>query len=106
MYDDGKIVAAVCHGPAGIVNVKLKDGSYLVDGKRVAAFSNDEEYAVKLKNVVPFMLETKLTEHGAHYTKAPLWQPNVEVDGRLITGQNPASAAGVGRALHDLLASR
>lgn len=106
MYEDEKVVAAVCHGPAGIVNVTLRDGSYLVSGKNVAAFSDDEERAVKLENVVPFMLETTLREHGANYTKAPLWEANVEIDGRLVTGQNPASALGVGKAVHELLETK
>lgn len=103
MYEDGKIVAAVCHGPAGLVNVKLSDGSYLVNGKRIAAFSDDEERAIGLENTVPFMLESTLAAHGARYTKAPLWQENIEVDQRIVTGQNPASALGVAKAIDGLL---
>jgi putative intracellular protease/amidase len=103
MYENNKVVAAVCHGPAGIANVRLSNGNYLVTGKRVAAFSDDEERAIKLDKIVPFLLESKLIEHGAHYTKAPLWGENVEVDGHLVTGQNPASALGVGQAIHKLL---
>ena len=97
------VVAAVCHGPAALVNLRLSNGEYLVQGRRVAAFTNEEEAAVGLANVVPFLLESLLIERGAQHQKAPLWQQNVVVDERLITGQNPASAAGVGQALAQFL---
>ncbi|MBD0261008.1 MAG: type 1 glutamine amidotransferase domain-containing protein, partial [Cytophagales bacterium] len=87
------------HGPAGLVNVKLSNGKYLVDGKKVNAFTNEEEAAVKLENVVPFLLESKLIERGARFEKSGLWQPHVTVDGRLVTGQNPASAGLVGEGV-------
>ncbi len=103
MFEAGKGVAAVCHGPAGLVNVKLSDGTFLVDGKKIAAFSDDEERAVHLDKEMPFLLESTLVAHGAKYTKQPLWQENIEVDKNLITGQNPASALSVGKALHDYL---
>ncbi len=96
IYENGGIVSAVCHGPAGLVNIKLSNGKYLVDGKRVNAFSNEEEIAINLQNVVPFMLESKLIERGAKFEKSGLWQEHVAVDQRLITGQNPASARKVG----------
>jgi putative intracellular protease/amidase len=99
IYDKGGIVSAVCHGPAGLVNIKLSNGKYLVDGKKVNAFTNEEETAIKLEKVVPFMLESKLIEHGAKFEKSGLWQSHVTVDQRLITGQNPASAKGVGEAV-------
>lgn len=99
IYEKGGIVSAVCHGPAGLVNLKLSDGTYLVDGKRINAFTNEEEAAVKLDKVVPFLLESKLIERGARFEKSAPMQPHVTVDGRLITGQNPASAKGVGEAL-------
>ncbi len=105
IYENGGAVAAVCHGPAGLVNVKLSNGSYLVNGKKVNAFTNEEEIAVKLDQVVPFMLETRLRERGAIFEKSPLWQPHVTVDGRLVTGQNPASATGMGEALLKVLES-
>lgn len=92
-YGNGKVVAAVCHGPAALVNVRLADGSHLVAGKRVSAFSNAEEAAVKLAAVVPFALETALAQRGAKYESGPLWQPFAVSDGRLVTGQNPASSA-------------
>lgn len=103
IYEQGGIVAAVCHGPAGLVNVRLSDGSYLIAGKRVNAFTNEEEAAVKLEDVVPFRLETMLIERGAIFEKSPLWQAHLTVDGRLITGQNPASAKGVGQAILEAL---
>ncbi len=103
IYDQGGTVGAVCHGPAGLVNVKLKDGKYLVDGKHVNAFTNEEETAVGLEKVVPFLLESKLIERGARFEKSGLWQPHVVTDGRLVTGQNPASAAGVGEAMLQVL---
>jgi putative intracellular protease/amidase len=99
IYEQGGIVSAVCHGPAGLVNIKLSDGKYLVDGKRINAFTNEEEIAAKLENIVPFMLEAKLIERGAKFEKSGLWQSHVVVDQRIITGQNPASAKGVGEAI-------
>jgi putative intracellular protease/amidase len=87
------------------VNLKLSDGRYLVDGKRVAAFTDDEERAAQLDAVVPFLLATKLQERGASHVAKPNWQANVVADGRLVTGQNPASAEGVGREMAKLLES-
>jgi putative intracellular protease/amidase len=92
------VVSAVCHGPAGLVNIKLSNGKYLVEGLKINAFTNEEEIAVKLENVVPFMLETTLIERGAKFEKSGLWQKHVTVDQRVVTGQNPASAQGVGEA--------
>lgn len=103
IYEQGGAVAAVCHGPAALVNVKLGDGSYLVAGKRVSAFTDSEEHAVKLADTVPFLLASQLVERGARHEAAPDWTSKVVVDGRLVTGQNPQSAGGVGAALRDLL---
>jgi putative intracellular protease/amidase len=103
IYEAGGVVGAVCHGPAGLVNLKLSDGRHLVDGKRVAAFTDDEERAAQLDAVVPFLLATKLRERGAIHVAKPNWQANVVADGRLVTGQNPASAEGVGREMAKLL---
>ena len=89
--------------PAALVNAKLTNGDYLVRGKQVAAFSDTEEKAVHLDNEVPFLLESKLKERGATYSKAAPWQPHVVTDGRLVTGQNPASSKGVGAAVAALL---
>jgi putative intracellular protease/amidase len=105
IYERGGVVGAVCHGPAGLVNVKLADGRYLVAGKDVAAFTNDEERAVELHEVIPFFLADRLVERGARHLPAPLWRPQVVVSERLVTGQNPASAAGVGEAMLKLLQS-
>ncbi|WP_202966696.1 type 1 glutamine amidotransferase domain-containing protein [Chryseobacterium sp. Leaf405] len=99
IYENGGIVAAVCHGPAGLVNIKLNNGKYLVDGKKINAFTNEEEAEVKLTNVVPFLLEDKLKERGAKFEKSGLWQNHVVTDQRVITGQNPQSAKSVGEAI-------
>jgi len=106
IYEAGGVVAAVCHGPAALVNVTLSNGTHLVAGKNVAAFTDDEERAVELDKEVPFLLATTLVARGAHHHPAPDWTAKVVVDGRLITGQNPQSAAGVGEALRDLLNAR
>jgi len=103
IYDQGGVVAAVCHGPAGLVNVKLTSGNYLVAGKEVNSFTNEEEAAVGLTEVMPFALESRLIERGGHFQKAPNFQPLVVVSERLVTGQNPASATGVAQAVLDLL---
>jgi putative intracellular protease/amidase len=103
IHDNGGVVAAVCHGPAGLVDVRLADGTYLVAGKKVAAFTNAEEEAAGLTRVVPFLLETALRERGARIQLAPLWAENVAVDGRLVTGQNPASARKLGEQVARLL---
>lgn len=103
LYENGGVVSAVCHGPAGLVNMKLSDGSYLVDGKAVNAFTDEEERAVGLEDVVPFLLESKLKERGAKFEKSDMWQEHVAVDGRLVTGQNPASATKVGKEVLKIL---
>jgi putative intracellular protease/amidase len=103
IYEAGGVVGAVCHGPSALVNLKLSDGSPLVAGRRVAAFTDDEERAAGLDRVVPFLLARALSERGAIHIPAPNWQANVIVDGRLVTGQNPASATGVGREMVRLL---
>jgi putative intracellular protease/amidase len=99
IYERGGAVAAVCHGPAGLVNVTLADGTYLVAGRRVASFTDAEEEAVGLTDVVPFLLESTLTQRGAQHVGTDVFKPWVEVDGRLVTGQNPASAAPMAEAL-------
>ncbi|EJL74205.1 type 1 glutamine amidotransferase domain-containing protein [Chryseobacterium populi] len=99
IYENGGIVAGVCHGPAGLVNIKLNNGQYLVDGKKINAFTNEEEAEVKLTNVVPFLLEEQLKSRGAKFEKSGLWQTHVVTDQRVITGQNPQSAKAVGEAI-------
>lgn len=103
IYEAGGVVGAVCHGPAGLVNIKTSDGSYLVAGKTVAAFTNEEEAAVGLTDVVPFLLESELIDRGANHSKAANFQVQVVVNDRLVTGQNPASATGVGEQIVNLL---
>lgn len=101
IYQQQGIVAAVCHGPAALVNVKLNDGSYLVANKVVNSFTNQEEqlFGKKWLNDFDFMLEDKLIERGAHFQSTHLMLSHVAVDQRLITGQNPASTFGVATAL-------
>ncbi len=103
IYENNGIIGAVCHGPAGIVNIKLSNGQYLIAGKKVNGFSNEEENAVGLTEVVPFLLEDKLKEHGGIYEKAEPWQVHVVSDQRLVTGQNPQSATAVGEAIKEAL---
>lgn len=105
IYERGGVVAALCHGPAALVDVKLSSGAPLVQGKRVTGFSNAEEDAAELTEIMPFLLETRLVEQGGLYEKAGLWQEHVVTDGRLVTGQNPASAAAIGRAVAELVKS-
>lgn len=103
IYEQGGIVSAVCHGPAALVELELSNGKYLVDGKTLTAFTNEEERAGQLEEVVPFLLETKLMFQGASFKEAPIYQEKVVVDGRLVTGQNPASAKGAAKEIVDLL---
>lgn len=103
IYNAGGVVGAVCHGPAGLVNVTLANGIHLVNGRRVAAFTNDEEIAAGKDKVIPFFLADKLAEQGATHVFADVFEEKVEVADRLVTGQNPASAAGVAKEMEKLL---
>ena len=89
----GKTVAAVCHAPGVLRHVKAADGLPLVKGRKVTGFTNTEEAAVQLTDVVPFLVEDMLVKHGGLYSKGADFQPYVVTDGKLITGQNPASSA-------------
>ena len=100
-----KPVGAVCHAPVALVNVRGKDGEYLVKGKRVTGFTNSEEETVGLAAVVPFLLENRLKERGGIYSQAANWVPYVQVDGKLVTGQNPASSGPAAEELLKLLRS-
>lgn len=102
--DAGKIVSAVCHGPAGLLDVTLADGTKLLDGRRVTGYSWTEEKLARRTEEVPYSLEDKLREQAGEYTtaKVPMTK-HVVVDGKLITGQNPTSAAGVGEAVVEAL---
>jgi putative intracellular protease/amidase len=99
LFNAGKIVAAVCHGPMALPQCEKADGTPLVAGLAVAGFSNAEEKAVGHDKIVPFLLESKLVERGAKYESGPDWQPKVVVAGNLITGQNPASSESVAAAI-------
>ncbi len=100
-WDNGAVVAAVCHGPAALVDVRLADGSALVAGRRMTGFSNEEEalFGKKWAAGFPWLLEDALIERGAVWTEAPLMMPKLVVDGRLVTGQNPYSTTAVAEAI-------
>ena len=102
-WDSKKPIATVCHAPAVLLHVKDENGNFLIKDKRVTGFSNTEEEAVQLTDVVPFLLEDELKKKGAIYSKEEDWSSNVITDGLLITGQNPASSEDVAKALIELL---
>ena len=104
MYAAGKPVVAVCHAPAVLRHTRAPDGSPLVSGKQVTGFTNTEEAASQLTDVVPFLVEDMLRDKGGIYSKAADWQPHVRTDGTLVTGQNPASSEPAARELLRLLA--
>lgn len=103
-YDDGRIVAAVCHGPAGLVGAVRADGKALVGARRVTSFTNHEEAEVGLTDAVPFLLESRLRELGAIFECAHAFSPYVVRDGNLVTGQNPQSSRAVAEAVVAVLA--
>ena len=103
VYAAGKPAAFVCHSPGVLKQVKAADGSPLVKGKHVTGFTNGEEEAVQLTKIVPFLVEDTLIKLGGIYSKIADWHPYVQVDGNLITGQNPASSAPVAVATLKLL---
>ncbi len=98
-YKNNKPVAFVCHSPAALANVKAPNGKPLVKGKEVTGFSNSEEEAVKLTEIVPFLLEDEMKKLSGHYSSGPDWGVYVKKDGLLITGQNPASSEAAAKAL-------
>lgn len=103
-YERNAVIGAVCHGPVSLLNVKLTNGSYLVEGRNITSFTDEEEngYAI---NDVPFLLETALTEQGAKFHAAANWSAHSIADGNLVTGQNPASAKGVAEKMISILES-
>lgn len=103
MLAAGKPVSAVCHAPGVLRHAKTADGKPLVQGRQITGFSNSEEAAVQLTDVVPFLVEDELTHLGGLYSRGPDWQPHVVCDGLLVTGQNPASSVGVAEALLERL---
>jgi putative intracellular protease/amidase len=102
--EQDKIIAAVCHGPAALTGVTLSSGVSLVKGRNVTMFTNEEEHAVELASLMPFMLETKLRELGANVVAGTMWQDHTIVDGKLVTGQNPQSSSSVANSVVKLLA--
>ena len=103
IYGNGGVVAAVCHGPSAFVGLKTPTGEGLIKGRNLTGFTNEEERTVELAEVVPFLLEDKLKQMGAEWSQADKFRENVVVDGRIVTGQNPASARGMGEKVLDLL---
>lgn len=93
-YERNAVVGAVCHGPVSLLNVKLSNGSYLVNGKNITSFTDEEEKGYAIADV-PFLLESALTKQGAKFHAAAIWSDHSIADGNLVTGQNPASAKGV-----------
>jgi putative intracellular protease/amidase len=101
-YNSGKPISLVCHSP-GVLRHVMYQGEPLVKGKRVTGFTNEEEAEMQLTHVVPFLVEDELKRLGAKFEKVPNWQPFCIVDGRLITGQNPASSTSTAKTLMNLL---
>ncbi|KGO91838.1 type 1 glutamine amidotransferase domain-containing protein [Flavobacterium subsaxonicum] len=101
-YERNAVVGAVCHGPVSLLNVKLSDGSYLVNGKNISSFTTEEEDAYARADV-PFDLQTALTQQGAIYHTVEPWAPFSIADGNLVTGQNPASGKGVAQKMIKIL---
>jgi putative intracellular protease/amidase len=104
-YDSGKPVALVCHSP-GVLRHVTHEGEPLVKGKHVTGFTNGEEHEVGLTKIVPFLVENELMRLGAVFEKVQSWEPFFVVDGRLITGQNPASSTGAAQALLQLVGAK
>lgn len=103
-YESQKPIAAVCHGPAALAKIKLSDDeTFLIADKQVTGFTREEEVAMGTLDAIPYLLEEKMMEGGAVYRKKAAWKELVVVDGLLITGQNPQSAHGVGKALAAML---
>ena len=101
-YERGAILGAVCHGPVSLLNVKLSNGKYLVDGKNMTSFTTEEESMYAIADV-PFDLQTELSKQGAIFHAETAWSAHSIADGNLVTGQNPASARGVGEKIVALL---
>lgn len=103
IYEAGGTVAAVCHGPAALHPITLSNGQSLLQGRQVTGFTREEEVAMDTLDKVPFLVEEKLLEKASSYSKVAAWGTHVVADGRVITGQNPQSAGGVGTALLEQL---
>jgi putative intracellular protease/amidase len=98
-------LALVCHGPAALVGATDADGAPVARGRQITGFTNEEEYAVELADDMPFLLETRLQDQGARFVSVKKFQPNVVIDGNLVTGQNPASSHGAAEALMERIRS-
>lgn len=105
IYENGGIVSAVCHGLAGLLNIKLSNGKNLIEGVKVTGFSNTEEEAVGVTKLVPYLTEAELVKRGANYVKASDWAEFAVTEKRIVTGQNPASGAAVAREVLNILNS-
>jgi len=104
MFDEGKVVSAVCHGPAGLVGAHRADGKSIFADRRATGFLRSEEVAVKLADVVPFIIEDRLRALGAEFVGSRAWADNAVRDRNLITGQNPQSTASAARLVLEALA--
>jgi putative intracellular protease/amidase len=105
-YNNNKIISAVCHGPAGLIQATDKNGDSILKNKKITGFTNDEEETVKLDKTVPFSLENKLKELGGKFEKSENFKPFVVNDGWIITGQNPASSFLTAKKVVELLRQR
>ena len=106
IYDSGAVVSAVCHGVAGLLDVRTADGSYLLEGHEVTGFANVEERLMGLSAKVPYLTETRMRERGATYRRGLPFTAHAVVDGRLVTGQNPGSTKKVAQRVVALLQAR
>jgi len=105
-FAQNKLLGLVCHAPGVLLNTKGTDGKALVNNKRVTGFTNGEEDAVQLTDIVPFLVEDMLKENGGLYNKAEDWHPHIETDGNLVTGQNPASSTAVAEKMLALASAK
>lgn len=105
VYESGRVIGAVCHGPVALLNVTLSNGKNLLEGKHINSFTKAEEDIDKhtLEDVIPFMLDAELTKQGALFSNTTPFDPYVITDGNIVTGQNPASASGVANAMMDII---
>lgn len=105
IYENGGVVGAVCHGPAGLLNVTLSNGKKLINGKHLVSFTNTEEDINGTSSVVPYMLETELLKGGCTFEQQKPWSDFTVEDSRLVTGQNPMSALTLGYRIATVLSS-
>jgi len=103
--EEEKVIAAVCHGPAGLINATYEDGTPIVKGKKVTGFTDEEEREMKLDMHMPFLLESKLREKGANFIASQKWTDHSIRDGKLVTGQNPQSSESTAKKLIEALES-